>query len=1088
MSAKRLASFVLSALIALAVMLVPARALALSTEPIVYEQLGFTLDPADIEVSPELAYPGDTVTVSLTCESHDVVAMRVYLSPVDGGNAYKMVTITDPDGDGTFTGTTNVYEGTVGGDWHVSYILVYLTVPGAAAPDIDISNHEGTDNGYYFYRDLSAGNFTIVSEDADTTPPVVLVDTIEVSPKRATVGDTVTCRIEAYDDFGMSTSPNAGVVFEYRGLPDVRLTQTEPGVFEGSFTVVAGMTVGEHELHNIRSFDDAGNQGLISDQRYMWPERDFSAGDVELYDIPGTDGLFTVDFEHATRTPADAQVQPGTRVWFTVPVSATNGVKSVSMNFYASHTWSPADLTDNGDGTWTGSVFIPATGASGKWWAGSITVTDNTGATYTTYTKEHYGDSYPSAAALAFTVPYPSQGEPEENPPYLDFEASSQYPKVVRRDAYSPSNGTSHYVFVAGDDSGVKDVRFLVAKPGDTIEADVGGHSYGAWQSSDGNWICNISVGPDLGTYRLFWVEVTDVHDNVTTYKNSYYYPDDPNACDLSMFDFEFVNDNDGVGPTVDAASVSVSQPRATAGETITFSVDIDDPQGVSSAYVELYPLRSVLGTARTVYLSKGEGNTWTGTYTVQATDEPGDWHIFRVVSYDTYQNSSDYCDQRHSQIRPLDFSGSDVEFYGTSPDVTPPAIDMSSLSVTPRRVGAGSAVTISVRATDNASGLKNCSIEIHGQGNSSLMYPLGQPDANGVFKATINTSYYPDTFVGECVVARVIVRDKAENESDYCDTRYYSGWPEDRIEADLSALDFTVVDPSSASDISGATVTLEKGPFMYTGEVFEPAVTVTLGDKTLVEGTDVEVEYQNNVNVGSAVAVVNGIGDYYGCVQKRFLIVPRPISDATVMPEEIVPVVYADEPAEPAVALAYGGRGLIEGTHYRVRYQNNDAIGEATITIAGRGNFTGTVTKSFQITAAPVPMFRLYNRWTYEHFYCSDPAERDKLISVGWTDEGIGWYAPTTGDPVYRLYNQYAPGGDHHYTMDKAEYDFLVSVGWTGEGIGWYSDPNQTVPVYREYNPYEKAHNHNYTPDKAEHDNLVSLGWKDEGIGWYGV
>ena len=134
------------------------------------------------------------------------------------------------------------------------------------------------------------------------------------------------------------------------------------------------------------------------------------------------------------------------------------------------------------------------------------------------------------------------------------------------------------------------------------------------------------------------------------------------------------------------------------------------------------------------------------------------------------------------------------------------------------------------------------------------------------------------------------------------------------------------------------------------------------------------------------------------------------------------------------------------------------------------------------------IPMFRLYNRWSYEHFYTGDPSERDDLVAAGWTDEGIGWYAPATGDPVYRLYNKWAPGGDHHYTMDVEEYEYLCSVGWTGEGIGWYSDPNQTVPVYREYNPYEQAHNHNYTPDRAEHDNLVSLGWHDEGIGWYGI
>ena len=135
-----------------------------------------------------------------------------------------------------------------------------------------------------------------------------------------------------------------------------------------------------------------------------------------------------------------------------------------------------------------------------------------------------------------------------------------------------------------------------------------------------------------------------------------------------------------------------------------------------------------------------------------------------------------------------------------------------------------------------------------------------------------------------------------------------------------------------------------------------------------------------------------------------------------------------------------------------------------------------------------PIPMYRLYNRWSYEHFYTGDEAERDKLVSVGWTYEGIGWYAPAAGDPVYRLYNRWAPGGDHHYTMDRAEYDHLVSVGWTGEGVGWCSDPNHTVTVYREYNPYEFAHNHNYTANRSEHDMLVGVGWHDEGIGWYGV
>ena len=141
------------------------------------------------------------------------------------------------------------------------------------------------------------------------------------------------------------------------------------------------------------------------------------------------------------------------------------------------------------------------------------------------------------------------------------------------------------------------------------------------------------------------------------------------------------------------------------------------------------------------------------------------------------------------------------------------------------------------------------------------------------------------------------------------------------------------------------------------------------------------------------------------------------------------------------------------------------------------------------------VPMYRLYNKWTGEHFYTADPIEREDLRSVGWTYEGVGWCAPKSGYSVYRLYNPWAPGGDHHYTMDQNEYNNLIKVGWKGEGVAWYSpDPDKQIqgfyplPVYREYNPYEFAHNHNYTEDVDEHNNLINVGWLDEGIGWYAV
>ena len=133
--------------------------------------------------------------------------------------------------------------------------------------------------------------------------------------------------------------------------------------------------------------------------------------------------------------------------------------------------------------------------------------------------------------------------------------------------------------------------------------------------------------------------------------------------------------------------------------------------------------------------------------------------------------------------------------------------------------------------------------------------------------------------------------------------------------------------------------------------------------------------------------------------------------------------------------------------------------------------------------------MWRLYNKWTGEHFYTSDTTERDNLIAIGWNDEGIGWTAPASSStPVYRLYNSFVEGGDHHYTFDAEERDSLVKSGWSDEGIGWYSDDNKGVALYRQYNPYAQTGTHNYTTSKSENDKLVKVGWRSEGISWYGV
>jgi len=69
-----------------------------------------------------------------------------------------------------------------------------------------------------------------------------------------------------------------------------------------------------------------------------------------------------------------------------------------------------------------------------------------------------------------------------------------------------------------------------------------------------------------------------------------------------------------------------------------------------------------------------------------------------------------------------------------------------------------------------------------------------------------------------------------------------------------------------------------------YTGEEIKPVLEVKDGDTTLVLGTDYEVTYQNNVNAGTAKAVVTFKGNYKGNSEKEFTILKKQIDPAITL------------------------------------------------------------------------------------------------------------------------------------------------------------------------------------------------------------
>lgn len=75
-----------------------------------------------------------------------------------------------------------------------------------------------------------------------------------------------------------------------------------------------------------------------------------------------------------------------------------------------------------------------------------------------------------------------------------------------------------------------------------------------------------------------------------------------------------------------------------------------------------------------------------------------------------------------------------------------------------------------------------------------------------------------------------------------------------------------------AAADASGATVAAVPDQ-TYKGSAVEPALTVTLGGRTLIAGTDYAVSYSNNTHLGTAGYTITFMGNYTGTATGTFAI-----------------------------------------------------------------------------------------------------------------------------------------------------------------------------------------------------------------------
>ena len=287
--------------------------------------------------------------------------------------------------------------------------------------------------------------------------------------------------------------------------------------------------------------------------------------------------------------------------------------------------------------------------------------------------------------------------------------------------------------------------------------------------------------------------------------------------------------------------------------------------------------------------------------------------------------------------------------------------------------------------------------------------------------------------YAGAPVTPEVVVKDTTRNITLVKDTDYsvayfnnngigeasvkitgINNYDSERTEA------FWIVGPK---EISEATIA-EIEDVIYDGSAQEPELTITDGDYALVKGTDYTVAYSDNVNAGQATITVTGIGKYTGTKEEFFDINARSIENAEITGVEDK---YSATglAIEPTVTVTDDlGNVLVITNDYTVAYVDNTAVGTATITVTGLGNYTGTKIITFEIVNS------VFYTTGIVKYASGNPVVGGTVTLKGTTKDGTPVSRSTTTDSTGRYYFTDLKDGSYTVTYKKSKVSAILNPG----------------------------------------------------------
>lgn len=185
-----------------------------------------------------------------------------------------------------------------------------------------------------------------------------------------------------------------------------------------------------------------------------------------------------------------------------------------------------------------------------------------------------------------------------------------------------------------------------------------------------------------------------------------------------------------------------------------------------------------------------------------------------------------------------------------------------------------------------------------------------------------------------------------------------------------VSGLTKTVTIEVRAIDISVSEVVGIVNAQIYNGNELKPIVnSLTYSGTALRNGTDYKIDsYISNINAGKGYVVCKGIGNYTGTKKIPFTINKLDISSRGQVFYEAdgqtnVNYEYTGNVITPKLIIKYNNVLLVNGTDYDLVYTTPESTNVKNgykITINYKGNFSGTTSKYYNITAKGTSTFTI--------------------------------------------------------------------------------------------------------------------------------